>query len=184
MKMTKERKIYLAMLVIGLVALVLDRLTSSPQNARAEDASSFVVERTDKSASSGGSTVATGAEHTAVGPDLSVRLRALGERMRLDSHSRDLFRAPASWAPKTAVMPLATTAPVADPGSPAGEFERSHRLTAVLLSGRQRHAVVDGKMVRPGQAIDGFMLISVTHDTAVFRSGAATAVLRTEIKVQ
>ena len=184
MKLTRERKIYLAMLVVGLAALTLDRLTSTPQSARAEDASTFVVERTDKPAPSGAPALAFGTEHSAVGPDLSVRLRAIGERMGLESPSRDLFRAPASWAPRTAANPVPTTAPMADPFSPAGEFERSHRLTAVLLSDRQRHAVVDGKMVKPGQAIDGFMLISVTHDTAVFRAGAATAVLRNEAKAQ
>jgi hypothetical protein len=183
MKMTRERKIYLAMLVTGLAALVLDRLTAGPQNARAQDdPSSFVVERTDKSLSSGAPTVTGGAEHTAIGPDLSVRLRSLGERFAVDSQYRDPFRAPSSWAPRSAAVPLPATVPVSDPASPAGEFERSHRLTAVLLSDRQRNAVVDGKMIKPGQAIDGFTLISVTHDTAVFRAGAATAVLRTEVK--
>jgi hypothetical protein len=82
-----------------------------------------------------------------------------------------------------AAGPVTQAAPV-DLTNPAEVFKAAHRLTAVLFTERGRHAVVDGKMIMPGQSIDGFTLISVTHDTAVFRSGAVTAVLRTEMKVQ
>ena len=182
MTLTKERKIYLALLGIGLAALVLDRLIGGPQNAQArEDSAAFVVERPNGAAPAAAPSAATG-QLTLTGPDLSVRLRTLGEQVRPGSQSRDLFRAPATWGPRITHAPA--PAQVTDLTGPAVEFERSHRLTAVLLSGRERHAVVDGKMVKPGQAIDGFTLISVSHDTAIFRSGAATAVLRTEIKVQ
>jgi hypothetical protein len=180
MALTKERKIYLGLLAAGIGALAVDRLTSGPATAQAEDASAYVVARPDAPAATNSIPVAPAASGGTMTPGegLAARLRELASKSNAapGSAPRDLFRAPASWAPQAQ-----TTQPVAKEPGPA-DFEKSHRLTAVLLHGRQAHAVVDGRMVAPGQSIDGYTLLSVTQDMAVFRSRLGTAVLRTEIK--
>jgi hypothetical protein len=179
MALTKERKIYVGLLAVGMAALAVDRLTSGPATAQAEDASAYVITRPDAPAATNSTSVAPSAGGTMTpGGGLAARLRELAPQPNVapGASARDLFRAPASWA-----APAQTTQPVAREPGPA-DFEKSHRLTAVLLQGRQAHAVVDGRMVAPGQAIDGYTLISVTQDMAVFRSKLGTAVLRTEIK--
>jgi hypothetical protein len=183
MALTKERKVYLGLLAAGLAALTVDRLTGGPEKARAYDESAYVVPR------AGGPAVAPAkspqsSEWTGGGA-LATRLQELTDRDpgREGSGGRDLFRVPTAWATAPA-NPSPTTAPVANPAGSPAEFEKAHRLTAVILSERQSHAIIDGRMIKPGQTLDGFTLLTVTQDAAIFRSRLGTAVLKPEIKPQ
>jgi hypothetical protein len=48
-----------------------------------------------------------------------------------------------------------------------------------MLSESSGAAMVDGKLIRVGQSIDGFKLVSVSKGKAVFQSGKVTATLQT-----
>lgn len=101
-------------------------------------------------------------------PVISERLKALATGEDLDpARVREAFAPSDEWllvlsAPKV-VAPL----PQAD--LPA-EFTRKHKLTSVLLAGSAGCAVVDGKIVRIGQELDGFRLVSLEPDCAVFHA--------------
>jgi hypothetical protein len=173
--MTRERKIYVAVLAAGMAALTVDRLTAGPSAAGVHDPSEYALTRTDAPAPptpTPAPQTTTPTTSITPGGGLATRLREL---TTTQPASRDLFRAPSSWA-------APTSRPVIKEANGPEDFEKSHRLTAVLLKGKEKHAVVDGRMVAPGQAIDGYTLISVMPDMAIFRSRLGTAVLKTEIK--
>ena len=64
------------------------------------------------------------------------------------------------------------------PSDAAGsdQFRLAHRVTA-LASGRNAYAVVNGRTVRLGDAIEGFVLVEVTREAAVFESGGVRVAL-------
>ena len=74
---------------------------------------------------------------------------------------RDPFSLPASW-------------PDNGDGSggkgldAAATFIGTHRLTAVVIDGRESYAVLDDRFLVPGQSVDGFVLLSVGDRSAVF----------------
>jgi len=55
------------------------------------------------------------------------------------------------------------------PADPAVEFAVSHSLQATLQDGSDRVALVDGRILRPGQTLDGFRLLRVDPYRAIFR---------------
>jgi hypothetical protein len=185
MPLTRERKIYIGLLGVGLVALTADRLTrGGTGDARAQDSSEYVVARTDGQAVAKSSPAFASANNVGGAGGISDRLRELGGRAAPESAAdrRDLFRVPRNWAPDHNVPPA--TGPVKEPSGGPAEFERAHRLTAVILSERQGQAVIDGRIYKPGQVLDGYTLLAVTQDAVVFRSKLGTAVLKPEVKPQ
>ena len=192
MPLTKERKIYLGLLAAGLAALTVDRLTGGPSAASAHDPAEYAIARPEASPSPAPASISNAAAATPAtvantnpgmitpGGGLAARLRELLPNTKATSRpavaQRDLFRAPASWAPAT------PTNPVPREGLTPDEFQASHRFTAVLRKGRRVHAVVNGQMVAPGQTLNGYTLLEVNADMAVFQSKLGTAVLKPEVK--
>jgi hypothetical protein len=165
MKVTKQQKILGGVLMLGAVALMMDRFVF-PQAA-------------DNAAGGGGDTsseysVATSAPAATKPKAIAMAQRSdpqvgLAQRLRNASHGstdsatpRDAFAVPASWI----------TQPTVVAGErPADQFRRTHRLTGVLASGARAYVTLDGKIVGLGQNVDGFKLTSISHRGAVFEDG-------------
>ena len=169
MQMTRERKVYAAVLTLAVTALTADKLFFGPPESQAAAPESLLISHNTLVQPHGpvSARVAPAAEPTDPGHAASAalveRLRHVKEVEGLDvEHCADLFRAPASWAQAPQV------------GSTAkADFLARHRLMAVLKSSHGGLAVLDGsdrKSVRVGQVIDGFRLTTVGERSATFES--------------
>jgi hypothetical protein len=173
MKLTRERKIFVAVLGLALAALVTDRLTSTSDSAAAaaeSDRSSLLLASSSTATSSGkGPSISAPA-----GDELSLarRLAAAVSAAKVGDErgGRDLFRVPAKWSKEVEVN-SAEAARVA-----AEQFARSHRLGAIAHNAGGAVAVVDGKLLHTGAVVDGFRLLNIARDSAVFQGpGGAQA---------
>ena len=169
MKWTKERKIYGGLLALGVVALAVDRLSGPPKEAAAqEDAAALVAPNVaGKSAPSKNSRTADAAMLARADLGLAERLRAAANgQLVSDKSVVDVFRPSRKWSGDGG-------GGAAHSMSEAERFKAAHRLTAVMMSGRNSRAIVDGTPLRLGESLDGFKLLSVDPGRAVLgRSGA------------
>ncbi|MFP4144453.1 MAG: hypothetical protein ACLFV3_04860 [Phycisphaeraceae bacterium] len=169
MELTRERKILLAVLSLGLGALMLDRVVlnagaSGPKSATASGASYAVPEEAETPAepSPKVDTAATPAADASA-PALARRLAEVASQERADpTRTRDAFNPAAPW----------NAAPEAQRPDPAEEalrqFAGRHRLTAVMPGGEDPVAVVDGQLLRPGEKLDGLRLVAIAPGSATF----------------
>ena len=51
-------------------------------------------------------------------------------------------------------------------------------LQSILNSAERKAAVINGKVVNPGESVDGFMLVGVAEDEAVLKNGSDVRRLR------
>jgi hypothetical protein len=101
-------------------------------------------------------------------PVISERLKALATGGDLDpARVREAFAPSDEWLAVLSAPKVVAPLPQADL---AAEFTRKHKLTSVLMAGSAGCAVVDGKIVRIGQELDGFRLASLAPDCAVFQA--------------
>lgn len=167
MNWTKERKLYVGVLAAGLAALVTDRLTGGGQSADPppdEPASALVVKSTPQTAPA-----------AAAAPAPPAAARKLSERLTA-------WAANAPRKPRDPFVPAAAWSGVADvdaipPSAGPERFRQNHRLTAVLMSGRQSQAIIDGTPIRLGEVFKGFRLVSVDESKAVLNSPAGSVTL-------
>ena len=174
MKLNKERKIYVALLAVGLSALTVDRVfSSSDAEETPEPPAALIVNKSDAAGTAKASVGAT----EAAAPDFNpiiTRLRTLDEVERLSgTPTEDAFQMPLRWA-----AAYRTEAPQTRRLSSIEEFQQNHQLNAVMLAGRQSRAIVDGRTISMGQAFDGFKLVEVTERFAVLESSSGQVVLR------
>src|SRR5207237_1568880 len=135
---TKEQKIYLGLLGIGLVAFALDRLAFTPPSASAADtASDLLVAKPSKapahptSAAPAGKSPAPSASNP-----LAQQLAGLSESMKLASApAKDAFTPAAAWTGKSPAAAIDSRS-----------FEQSHQLSGMMLSGQRAAAMLDGKL--------------------------------------
>jgi hypothetical protein len=161
MKVTKEQKVYLGLLALGLVAFVLDRTVFTPSAADASDSSDLLVAKSPAAALAPHPATAT------VSNPLGVKLLGLSESLHLsDAKPRDAFTPAQEWVgkPQTAAADNRT-------------FEQTHRLEAVMV-GRRPAAMIDGTLVHLGEAMDGFTLVAVSQGCATLQQGETTVALR------
>lgn len=78
---------------------------------------------------------------------------------------------------RDAFATLATAAPAQSEVSVA-DFKGKYHLTAVILSGSQAKAMINGSLVRIGQTIDGYTLLSLDRSSAVLQNGTLRVVLQ------
>jgi hypothetical protein len=178
MRLSKQHKVYGAVLGLALAALGADRFFSS---APAEASESFAVTTTSASAAKPAALAKTAANGNSLlssaGDDrraISARLDELAQTAGLKAEAvRDAFAPGAAWGG-------AIGTGSAKDEERARQFTAEHHLTAVMGNGSSRNvvAVVDGKPLRPGQTLDGFTLISVSarEVKAVFERKGATAI--------
>jgi hypothetical protein len=165
MKLSKERRVYAAILGLAGAAWVGDRVLFSggPQPA---SAGAVPAEQAPAPAPI--------AKAAPVGVPLADRLERL--RQSQPGSAEDAFAVPDEWRPKAAAAKAEAAAP---PRFDAEAFKSAHRLTTVLKGTRGNFAVIDGGSLRtPGQELDGMILREVTSESAVFERDGVLVELR------
>jgi hypothetical protein len=100
-------------------------------------------------------------------------------RLPLDAAMRDLFVPTPQMEAALEVASPATTAPE-PPATSATEpiqFETRHELQGVL-TGRVPLAVIDGRLYPRGSEVDGYRLVELRRDCAIFQRGESQVTLR------
>ncbi len=170
MRLSKQHKVYGAVLGLALAALAADRFVFTSAPAAAGTAEAYAV--TNRVAAFPAKTVAPkqvpakAAASAAVADDrraISAKLDALAQVAGFSSGgSRDAFAPPEAWV-KTSLFARGISDGERQAQERTHKFIADHRLTAVMDgSGRNAVAVIDGKPIRPGQTLDGFKLLSVS----------------------
>ena len=180
MKLTKQRKVYGAVVSLALTALGLDRFVFPGGEAPVPAAAAQVApSQPTKKVTTVAAPAKTQEANLAGLAALAVRMRNVAEVERLDlADAKDSFRAPPAWAGEALkARPAAAAATAAPPVDPAASFHDKHHLVAVLKSTRGGVAILDGKTVRIGKEVDGFRLTAVGDRTAIFMAGTTTITL-------
>jgi hypothetical protein len=168
MNLTKRQKMLLGVFLVGLVALVVDRVLLRPQGGAAV-----------ASAASGESVaeLAVPAPNVPALPAQPQGQRAARCLERLWSekntdfeHVRNPFSLPASWPTRPGKAVNSTP----DAGA---LFAARHQLTAVVIDTPESYVLIDGRLLRPGQTVDGFELVSVGDRSAVFERAGTRVTL-------
>jgi hypothetical protein len=169
MKLTKERKVYVAVLGLGLLVLAVDRVALSPAGATAAELTeSYALP--ERSVATGIPTV----PETSIAPSG----RGLAHRLRTDvADWRDsvgnAFKPSEQWLPPVKVEEQNTR-----PRTDGEAFVAAHTLKG--LTGHRTSgagALVSGKFLQIGDAINGWVLIEVRTDGAVFEKDGERAEL-------
>ena len=167
MKLTTSHKVYLAILGLALTAFLVDRLVLGGGSGRAAAPASVSGEEAAPSGEQPLLLPSTDAGASSDKPSLADRFQALAGTADLDpAEAKDAFAPSKIWLTGPKATRLVTMRP-----SPGEEFAGKHRLTSVFMAREGSWATVDGKVIQVGQELEGFRLISVTCDSAIFRSG-------------
>lgn len=164
---TGRQKTFLAIFLIGLAALVVDRTVLRPQGAPGAASADSFHPSDDSLLPLDNIPVLEGQARQNVVERLD---RMWSEEGADFERMRDPFSLPASWLDNAAAdgqeMPDA-----------AALFVRRHKLQAVVMDGRESYALVDDQFLVPGQFIGDFVLVSVGDRSVVFQGGGKQAVL-------
>jgi hypothetical protein len=168
MTLTKRQKTLLAIFFVGLAALVVDRTFLRPQGgAVAASANPFTP--SDKQVSLVANIPVLEPEASPAG--VAQRLDRLWPAQEVNpEQGRDPFSLSSPWYDNVDTNGVQTPDEVA-------LFVGGHQLTAVVIDPRGSYAVVNDRLLIPGQSLDGFRLVSVGNRSAVFEQGARRAVL-------
>ena len=176
MKLSRQQKIYLAILALVLGALLVDRLFRSRQTVAAEaSAYSVLADETTAAPALVFDKKTRGPEPNSQPPSIKLaqRLEILLPDECLDSdQARDAFSLPAAWLDE-----LCAQNPLGQADA-AARFAKSHQLKAVLIDGKMRFALVDDHLLIPGQELDGFKLVAVNQSSATFAAGTKRVILK------
>lgn len=189
--MTPQRKIYLALLAVAMVALIVDRAllgggASEPGSADAADradadaspeqaaSDSPSIDRLERAMQRLDASAESLDDHDG----LADQLAALASRWPLDATAAaDPFTMPPGWQrerPQQREEPAATP----EEDDAVSRFEQEHKLQAVMqLSEGEGLAIINNQPVRVGQKIGGFVLKQVAADRAVFEQEGQKAQL-------
>lgn len=189
MKITRERKVYGALLCLGVLALGVDKFVLGPPDASAQSGANLLIASGPKSLviAHNKPVVTPPAQQPAEKPLMSLgalaaRMRQAGEAQRLDpADARDAFRPPVAWVGSPVAQPVHKTVDAVTPGD---LFRQRHHLIALLKSSTGGIAILDGKSVRPGQAVDGFRLRHVGERSATFEFKGESVELQLPVDVQ
>ena len=176
--MTKERKIYLAVFLVAMTALAVDRLMV-PSASGPADASAQAPQATAPGE------LPQAIEQLIEGSPLEAQAptptAALTQRLDSVASAWDLKAA----APKDVFVPgqpwqqAQEAQQAAETPDPAELFGQAHQLCGVMLSGGGKAmAIVDDKCLAIGETVGEFRLESVTADTATFVASDSKVVLR------
>jgi hypothetical protein len=171
MNLTQRQKTLLAVVLVGLVGLVVDRTILRPQGG-------------PQAASAAAAEAGTDARAAKAAPDPNTPARRpLAERLNDllaggpsgPNDVRDPFCLPATWSGTGGVAPEKTPDAVR-------VFLAKHQLKAVLIQGGASCAQVDDNYLSPGEYLDGFKLIRVDQRSAVFERQEKQAVLELAVE--
>jgi len=180
MKLSKQRKAYVAILALALLALTVDRLflaggdsTAGASSAEASPAPSRSTGPPTGPDDTSAPAAAPAAIAAMPGPRLAERLRRLASTQALDmKRVTDAFACDAAWIPRAA-----SPEPTTRPSRPVRTFQDRHALMAVM-GGPRGSAIVDGRCLLVGQELEGHRLISVGERSVVFQGPGGPVVLR------
>jgi len=172
MRLSRQQKVYLAILAVTCGGLVVDRLFLRGQTVTAQGPAPASAEASPLPGEPNLQTIDRPIGPARGGPDpnlpspsmkLAQRLEMLWQEEGLDlDEARDAFSLPPAWrASASAQNPMAGD-------NAALRFASNHRLKAVLVDGKMRYAWVDNHLLILGQELDGFKLIAVDEDSATF----------------
>ena len=170
MTLTKSQKVYVAILVIAAVALLIDRTLLQPAPVHAS-ASQYAISPSTRGSDDLELPRSEGPAPRQVA--IARKLEQIAERRGLDPTGViDAFRPSQMWL-QFGEVPVGTA-----PADLLPErFRKAHTLEALMESGEEGWAIVDGRTMFIGQVLDGFTLISVGQRSAVLESGAIKVVL-------
>lgn len=175
MRLSKQHKIYAAVLGLAVSALAADQLMTAPADAEAAEVA-VAITPAPRSAQAVSTTTAPAATQAAPVADtetLAARLQEVAAAAAVDTQAvSDAFMPSQQWAKTDNPVEQAPEIALAK------TFLRQHRLTAVMKSGDGGVAVIDGKPFKPGQTVDGFRLVAVGERSAVLRRGVAKIELK------
>ena len=174
MKLSRERKTFVVICGLALVALVVDRTLLG--EAAAEDAqadpSSLLVSGGSSSGAPGArpatnSTARKGGDASSAAA-VSNLLNQMAERNRRQlEQTPDAFQPGSAWSAPDMTQPGLPTADV------RVETFAKRKLASIVAGGRGKAgAMVDGRMIQIGQSLDGFTLVSVDGQSALFEGRA------------
>jgi len=168
MILARRQKVLVAIFVLGLVGLAADRVFLRPQGgpgaASADASDSYAMPPLP--ARNGPSAVAE-----AQGPGMAERLdRIWPDREPNTVEARDPFSLRGSW------LGNAGTGSSAAP-DPAEVFAQAHPLVAVVMDGQRSYVLVNDRVLKLGEQIDGFTLVSIGAKSAVFERQGQRIVL-------
>ncbi|MFB0524347.1 MAG: hypothetical protein ACETVZ_02320 [Phycisphaerae bacterium] len=180
MKLSRQQKIYLAILALALGALLVDRLfrSRSAGGGLAAEASAYSVPLPGETIPAPALVFdkkTRGPEPNSQSPSmkLSQQLEILLPDECLDLvQARDAFSLPAAWLDE-----LCAQNPLGQADA-AARFAKSHQLKAVLIDGKMRSALVDDHLLILGQELDGFKLVAVNQSSATFAAGTRRVILK------
>ncbi len=161
MAMSRERKVFAAVLLVAGAALAFDRGFLGVSGAKPVHAAELpVFEAASRTPKTSVATVT-----------LASRLKQLGDVSR----SVDLLE-PTLQRPEPEIEhePLPAAAPAEDLRQ---NFASAHHLSALASNGRGANALINGRAVSIGESIGGYTLTEVTRDGAVFSGPGGTVEL-------
>jgi hypothetical protein len=166
MVLEKRQKMLIATFVLGLAGLVMDRVFLRPQGGT-KTASASAFELYGAPASTGDPAPSPQTQE----PTVAERLNRLWSGPEVNEvDARDPFTLTGSWQ----ASPAADAPPAPDE---AAVFAKAHPLVAVVVDGRQSCALVNDRVLAPGDRIDGYTLVSVGPKSAVFERQGKQIVL-------
>jgi len=172
MGMSPKRKLSVAAIGLAVMALIADKALFAP----AEVAAGIT---TDEFTLPPGESAATPQDQlqamNARAKEISVglRLRAFSQQHPLDRAALPDPFLPA-WIDPLGGRGRTVAASAGDAES--REFARNHRLTAVMGSGPDGYAVINGSVVRIGQRVAQFKLVAIRERTATLRASDGRSV--------
>ena len=169
-KLTKSQRVYVAIMVIAVVSLLIDRTLLQPEQAQAS-AWQYAVPASMRSPVDIETPLSEGPAPRQIA--IARKLEQIAEQRGLDPTGViDAFRPSPMWL-QISEVPVG----VEQTESLVERFTKAHTLTAVMGSGASGWALVDGRTLFIGQVLDGFTLMSVGQRSAVLESGDVMVIL-------
>lgn len=189
MALSKERKLYISVMGLGLAALAADRLLVLDDGPAAASAADLLVTPAHR---------AEAAPPAPPPPSFPERLRERAQStLAAQPKSPDAFLIPASWLPKPAQVQVEQAAPAQEQlsdrdaalfslSSVAGSADRGFVaavLNGTLVSKGDRFALREGKVVRVHQGAQGmYLLEEVSKDSVQLRVLSDDRVVTVQLK--
>ena len=170
MTLTKSQRVYVAIMVIVMVALLIDRTLLQPEPAQAS-VLQYAVPSSERDPGDLEAPRSEGPAPRQVA--IARKLEQIAEQRGLDPTGViDAFRPSPIWL-QSSEAPVE----IEQPELLVERFMKAHTLAAVMGSGKDGSAIVDGRTLLIGQVLDGFTLVSVGRRSAVLESGDARVLL-------
>lgn len=170
MASNKRQRVGIAILAVGLAALIVDRGFVLPRSAPAGPAD-FVDQYTIQRPQNAPTPTPHGRPAT---PAVCDKLARAWSENHLDMDSpRDPFLLPTSWrqeAGSEAENNARTTA--------AAAFIETHKLDAVVIDAMGKRVLVDGSLFQLGDELDGFRLVAIDRESTVFQDAQESVELK------